>query len=83
MVILIGFIAFNAVPTPIDPASSSSSCEEGCYDNHVGKHSGITKQEVAVTIPPEGEGEEEEERTKRRAAGGGKDVVAIGRSTKM
>lgn len=37
VVILIGFITFNAVPTPQrDPASSSFSfCEAGFYDNSV------------------------------------------------
>ncbi|XP_044210808.1 solute carrier family 35 member F2-like isoform X2 [Thunnus albacares] len=98
VVILIGFITFNAVPTPTegtDPtitsssSSSSSICEGGFYDNPVANQSDITKQEVAVRITAE---EEEEEKKKRRASGpsqslGGRrddeDVVAVGHSTKI
>ncbi|XP_028275734.1 solute carrier family 35 member F2-like [Parambassis ranga] len=58
VVILIGFVTFNAVPTPVnstDPAiasssSSSSICEEGSYENAVAAQSDIIKQEVAVSI---------------------------------
>ncbi|XP_029302417.1 solute carrier family 35 member F2-like [Cottoperca gobio] len=68
VIILVGFIAFNAVPTPTDhtdPATSSSSsnCEEGYYDNSVAHQNDITKQEVAVRITTEeeeGGGETEE-----------------------
>ncbi|XP_054459422.1 solute carrier family 35 member F2-like [Anoplopoma fimbria] len=103
VIILIGFITFNAVPTPTDhtdPAASSSSCicEDGVND--------ITKQEVAVRITTEeeeqqcreekeeGRWKEEKRRRgkKKRASGssqslgrgsGDKDVVSVGRSTKM
>ncbi|XP_041797257.1 solute carrier family 35 member F2-like [Chelmon rostratus] len=72
VVILIGFVTFNAVPTPTDrkepdASSSSSICEEGYYDNSVASQDDITKQEVAVRISAE-----EEE-----------DAVVVGRSTKM
>ncbi|KAM9852931.1 solute carrier family 35 member F2 [Aulostomus maculatus] len=50
VVILIGFITFNTVPTSRGPASSSI-CEEGCYDNPA------ATQEVAVKIPHEVERE--------------------------
>ncbi|XP_078103250.1 solute carrier family 35 member F2-like [Sander vitreus] len=54
VVVLIGFIAFNAVPTPTDrsdPATSSSSssssiCEEG-YDNPAAADIDVTEREVA------------------------------------
>ncbi|XP_040902645.1 solute carrier family 35 member F2-like [Toxotes jaculatrix] len=66
LVILIGFITFNAVPTPADPAdhaasSSSSICEEGYYDNPVASQNEIINQEVAVKITPEEEEHDEEE----------------------
>ncbi|KAM3874778.1 solute carrier family 35 member F2-like [Diretmus argenteus] len=73
VIILIGFITFNAVATPSgppDPAPSSSSSviwEEGCYDNpaaiHI--HNDITIKEVAVMMTAE------------------VDAVAGGRSTRM
>ncbi|TDH15356.1 hypothetical protein EPR50_G00030760 [Perca flavescens] len=82
VVVLIGFIAFNAVPTPADradPAASSSSssssasiCEEG-YDNPAAAHVDITEQEVAVSITAEeerqggGGGREEEEEERTKA----------------
>ncbi|KAM7398857.1 hypothetical protein PAMP_018166 [Pampus punctatissimus] len=91
VVILIGFITFNAVPTTTDSTDSSSSsspiCEEGFYVNPAANQNDITKQEVAVRISTEEEEEEE-----RRASGpsqflrGGRDdedVVAVGHSTKM
>ncbi|KAM9359617.1 solute carrier family 35 member F2-like [Symphorus nematophorus] len=64
VVILIGFITFNAVPTPADRAdpntsSSSSVCEE---DDPVATENDITNQEVAVRITAEEEEEEDEER---------------------
>ncbi|XP_069004501.1 solute carrier family 35 member F2-like [Embiotoca jacksoni] len=65
--ILVGFIAFNAVPTPADPtdpaasSSSSSICEESYCTNPVAAQNDITKQEVAITVPGKGEEEEEEE----------------------
>ncbi|XP_070762426.1 solute carrier family 35 member F2-like [Enoplosus armatus] len=68
VVILIGFITFNAVPTPADctdPTTSSSSsspiCEEGCYDNPEATQNDITKQEVAVRIVTEEEEDDKEE----------------------
>ena len=81
VVILIGFIAFNAVPTPTDTrtdtttTTSSSICEEGYYDNPVATHDDITKEEVAVRISTEEEeqqegGEKEERRRKKRRASG-------------
>lgn len=67
VVILIGFIVFNAVPTPADStdlatSSTSSICEEG-YDNPVASQDDITQREVAVKITTaEREDEEEEQR---------------------
>lgn len=64
VVILIGFIAFNVVPTPTNltnPSSSSSLSEEGCYDNPVATDSDFTQREVAAGIPAEAKGEEDEE----------------------
>ncbi|XP_071353082.1 solute carrier family 35 member F2-like [Trachinotus anak] len=66
VVILIGFITFNAVPTPADPAdptpsSSSAICEEGCDHDPVASQNEITEQEVAVTIPTEEEEDDVEE----------------------
>ncbi|XP_034557666.1 solute carrier family 35 member F2-like [Notolabrus celidotus] len=65
VVILIGFITFNAVPTP-QPApsssSSSSTCEEGSYDTSVTTDEDITKQEVSVANESEGERDTERER---------------------
>ncbi|XP_059187702.1 solute carrier family 35 member F2-like [Centropristis striata] len=62
VVILIGFITYNAVPTPTDrsepvtsSSSSSSICEEGYYDNPVAVQDDITKQEVTVRITAEEE----------------------------
>ncbi|KAF7661028.1 hypothetical protein LDENG_00270950 [Lucifuga dentata] len=95
VVILVGFITFNAMPT--DPTPSSSSIwEEGCYDNPT--HSNIFKQEVEVKIPTEDEednkeesqmDEEKEKRRKRRkrgskssqSSGGG--MGGVRHSTKM
>ncbi|KAG7459176.1 solute carrier family 35 member F2-like [Solea senegalensis] len=68
VVILIGFITYNVVPTPTaptDPSSSSSSssssiCEEGQCD--VASQNEMTKQELAVKITTEeGRGDEEEQ----------------------
>ncbi|XP_027136050.1 solute carrier family 35 member F2-like [Larimichthys crocea] len=72
VVIIIGFITFNAVPTPTDNTdstftSSSSICEEGYYVNPLAIQDDINKQEVTARIATE-----EEE-----------DVVSVGRSTKM
>lgn len=64
VVILIGFITFNAVPTPTDrtePNTSSSICEECYYENPVAAQNDITKQEVAVTITTEGGHYEEDQ----------------------
>ncbi|KAM7412562.1 hypothetical protein PAMA_020104 [Pampus argenteus] len=90
VVILIGFITFNAVPTTTDSSSSSSSIgEEGFYVNPAANQNDITKQEVAVRISTE---EEEEEEEGRRASGPSQSlrgerndegVVAVGHSTKM
>ncbi|TMS07817.1 Solute carrier family 35 member F2 [Larimichthys crocea] len=72
VVIIIGFITFNAVPTPTDNTdstftSSSSICEEGYYVNPLAIQDDINKPEVTARIATE-----EEE-----------DVVSVGRSTKM
>lgn len=85
VVILIGFIAFNAVRTPdnsADPDTSSSSssiAEDGCYDNPVATQRDITKEEVAVRITTS----EEEEDGGRRRKRAEEDVAAVGLSTKM
>ncbi|XP_072248135.1 solute carrier family 35 member F2-like [Leuresthes tenuis] len=66
VVILIGFIAFNAVPTPTNPtdpdtsSSSPSICEEG-YDNPVEIENDIARKEVAVRIPNVEEKEDEQQ----------------------
>ncbi|CAJ1064868.1 solute carrier family 35 member F2-like [Xyrichtys novacula] len=62
VVILIGFITFNAVPTPEPSTSSSSSstCDEGSYDNSVTTDDDIPEQEVSVRVSVE----DPEERTK-------------------
>ncbi|KAA8579387.1 hypothetical protein FQN60_016817 [Etheostoma spectabile] len=79
VVVLIGFITFNAVATPTDhagPASSSPpTCEDG-FDNPADDHMDATNQEVVVSIISEEERrggggreeeeEEEEERTKAK-----------------
>ncbi|KAE8294908.1 Solute carrier family 35 member F2 [Larimichthys crocea] len=72
VVIIIGFITFNAVPTPTDNTdstftSSSSICEEGYYVNPLAIQDDINKPEVSARIATE-----EQE-----------DVVSVGRSTKM
>lgn len=63
--ILIGFITFNTVPTPIrqtehTTSSSSSNCEEG-YDNPVATTNDTTNHDVAVSITTEEEGDKEEQ----------------------
>ncbi|XP_034723702.1 solute carrier family 35 member F2-like [Etheostoma cragini] len=74
VVVLIGFIAFNAVPTPTDhagPPTSTPTCEEGC-DNPAEDHvDDVTPKEVVVFIISEeerrgGGGREEEEEEKKR-----------------
>ncbi|XP_073341137.1 solute carrier family 35 member F2-like [Pagrus major] len=82
VVILIGFITFNVVPTPVDHTDSSSSssssiCEEDHYNHPVATQDDITKQEVAVRITTEDGEQEEEERRKSSLSD------AVGRSTKM
>lgn len=77
VVILIGFITFNAVPTPLDhtdpvTSSSSSICEGGWFDNPVATQDDITKQEVAVRINTEEEqddGKEEQQRDGEKEEG--------------
>ncbi|KAM4590580.1 solute carrier family 35 member F2-like [Fundulus diaphanus] len=94
VVILVGFIAFNAVPTPTVPtatstsSSSSSICEEGFYENP-----GTAENDAPVRIPAEVEEEDEERRadeTKRRASDLSRSLgeethedCTVGRSTKM
>lgn len=66
VVILIGFITFNIVPTPTNPTDSSvsssttSMCEEGCQDNPVAAENDVTRKEVAIRILTEEEEDEEE-----------------------
>ncbi|KAM4742748.1 solute carrier family 35 member F2-like [Anableps anableps] len=67
VVILIGFIVFNAVPTPTAPTatagtSSSSICEEGFYENPGATENDSTRDEVPGGIPAEVEEEDEERR---------------------
>lgn len=61
VVILIGFIAFNSVPTPTDladPAASPSSiCEEGYDPAAIPKD--LTNREVAVNITADEEEQQE------------------------
>ncbi|XP_036005438.1 solute carrier family 35 member F2-like isoform X2 [Fundulus heteroclitus] len=94
VVILVGFIAFNAVPTPTDPtatttsSSSSSICEEGFYENP-----GAAENDAPVRIPAEVEEEDEEQRVdepKRRASDLSRSLgeetdedCSVGRSTKL
>ncbi|KAM6932931.1 solute carrier family 35 member F2-like [Xenentodon cancila] len=67
VVILVGFITFNAVPTPTglqDPStlsSSSSICEDGYYENAVAVQNIGTGEEVTVQIPAEVVEADEEE----------------------
>ncbi|CAB1419776.1 unnamed protein product [Pleuronectes platessa] len=76
VVILIGFITYNAVPTPAAPTeeeeeersraatdltTSSSVCEQGRYYGAAASQSEITKQEVSVRIPAEEVEDDEEE----------------------
>ncbi|KAM4627709.1 solute carrier family 35 member F2-like [Polymixia lowei] len=95
VVILIGFITFNAVATPSvnpDPAPSFSpssvTWEDCCYDNPAAIHDdGANKQEVAVRITAEEQQrwkKEEEDGRRGGRSGGMVDVdLALGRSTKM
>ncbi|XP_074536105.1 solute carrier family 35 member F2-like [Halichoeres trimaculatus] len=68
VVILIGFITFNAVPTPEpSPSSSSSIYEEDSYDTSVTIEEDVTKQEVCVAVErEEEEGTEREERSREK-----------------
>ncbi|XP_004075546.1 solute carrier family 35 member F2 [Oryzias latipes] len=90
VVILIGFITFNAVPTvtrsaePTTSSSSSSSSigEDACFDNPVTQED--VSKEVSVRIPAEVELRGEQKR-KRRAAEehDREDAVGVRSSTKM
>ncbi|XP_014839758.1 PREDICTED: solute carrier family 35 member F2-like [Poecilia mexicana] len=69
VVILLGFIIFNAVPTPTttatssSPSSSSSSiCEEGCYENPGATEDDSNRDEDPGRILTEVEEEDEERR---------------------
>ncbi|XP_047247548.1 solute carrier family 35 member F2-like [Girardinichthys multiradiatus] len=77
VVILVGFITFNAVPTPTIPtatsisSSSSSNCEEGFYENPGATENDVTSEDAPVEIPIEVEEEDEEQqadKTTRRAS---------------
>nr|XP_033953525.1 solute carrier family 35 member F2-like [Pseudochaenichthys georgianus] len=85
VIILIGFITFNAVPTPTDhtdPATASFPvCEDGYYRYPVAYQNDIIKQEVAVGISTEGEAEEWRTDTEKRRSGRCKEDVGL--STKM
>ncbi|MEQ2245041.1 hypothetical protein ILYODFUR_023485 [Ilyodon furcidens] len=67
VVILVGFITFNAVPTPTIPtatsisSSSSSNCEEGFYENPGATENDVTREDAPVGIPIEVEEEDEEQ----------------------
>ncbi|MED6262719.1 hypothetical protein ATANTOWER_024686, partial [Ataeniobius toweri] len=69
VVILVGFITFNAVPTPTIPtatsisSSSSSNCEEGFYENPGATENDVTREDAPVEIPIEVEEEDEEQQT--------------------
>ncbi|XP_024133219.1 solute carrier family 35 member F2 [Oryzias melastigma] len=95
VVILIGFITFNAVPTvtkPAEPTTSSSSsssiCEDGCHDNPVTQDD-ISSKEVSIGIPTDMDLRDDEVRIrkqKRRSLGeenGGEDAAGVRHSTKM
>ncbi|KAF3847143.1 hypothetical protein F7725_020171 [Dissostichus mawsoni] len=87
VIILIGFITFNAVPTPTDhtdPATASFPvCEDGYYSYPVAYQNDIIKQEVAVRISTEGEGETEEWRNDKEKRRSGRFKEDVGLSTKM
>ncbi|XP_010796197.1 solute carrier family 35 member F2-like [Notothenia coriiceps] len=87
VIILIGFITFNAVPTPTDhtnPATASFPvCEDGYYRYPVAYQNDIIKQEVAVRISTEGEGETEEWRNDKEKRRSGRFKENVGLSTKM
>ncbi|KAG7234894.1 hypothetical protein INR49_003631 [Caranx melampygus] len=66
VVILIGFITFNVVPTPAQPAdpttsSSYANNDEGHDDDTVASLDDTNRQEVAVRITSEEEEDDEEE----------------------
>lgn len=97
MVILIGFITFNAVPTvtkPAEPTTSSSSsssssiCEDGCHDNPVTQDD-VSSKEVSIGIPTDMDLRDDEVRIrkqKRKSLGeenGGEDAAGVRYSTKM
>ncbi|XP_034384379.1 solute carrier family 35 member F2-like [Cyclopterus lumpus] len=88
VVILIGFIAFNAVPTPMDcadPATSSSICEEAYVP--AADPNDLTKREVAVKITAEEEEQqgcgETEERLDEKQRRRGKKESASGPSQSL
>ncbi|MED6281062.1 hypothetical protein CHARACLAT_017440 [Characodon lateralis] len=77
VVILVGFITFNAVPTPTIPtatsisSSSSSNCEEGFYENPGATENDVTREDAPVGISIDVEEEDEEQqadKTTRRAS---------------
>ncbi|KAF7199434.1 solute carrier family 35 member F2 [Nothobranchius furzeri] len=74
IVILIGFIAFNVVPTPANPSdnsstsSSTSISEDGCYDNPVATENAFTQMELSVKIPAEVKEEEDLKERKMSAS---------------
>ncbi|XP_054884613.1 solute carrier family 35 member F2-like [Poeciliopsis prolifica] len=81
VVILIGFIVFNAVPTPTATcisSSSSSICEEGCYENPGATEDDSNRDEDPGRIPTEVEEEDEELRTDKMDSS-----QSVDQSTKM
>ncbi|KAK2846570.1 hypothetical protein Q5P01_009569 [Channa striata] len=94
VVVLVGFVAFNAVPTPTlqtqqaPTFSPSSSCEEGCYDNPVVTPDITGDEGGSASITTKEEQDEEEDDEEKH--GGWEeedkrtdDQKAVGFSTKL
>ncbi|XP_015241127.1 PREDICTED: solute carrier family 35 member F2-like [Cyprinodon variegatus] len=91
VVILVGFITFNAVPTPTvstdanTSSSPSSIYEESVYENPGATGNEFATEEAAVSIPAELE--EEEDVNKKRASdlsmSLGQETFQVGLSTKL
>ncbi|KAK6295860.1 hypothetical protein J4Q44_G00335730 [Coregonus suidteri] len=86
VVILVGFVSFNAVattPDPADPIALSMGWEEGSYENP----DDIIKEEVVVAVLEEKEDQEEEEGERPWVSWNqrtqNEEVPAGGQSTKM
>ncbi|KAF3693351.1 Solute carrier family 35 member F2 [Channa argus] len=98
VVVLIGFITFNAVPTPTQQTqhatdfSPSSTCEQGCYDGPVVTHDNTANEGGAARITTEVEEEDDEEEPQGDGEKDGRgeeedrsndDEEAVGFSTKL